>query len=212
MAEVTKNAAKKPVSVILGHGNPLVLSAMSEVFEASPRFSVVATSATAEGFLGTITRVAAQVGVIEWNLPIIGGARLLEVLHEQGSNLKVVVYGDPASNLPKLALSQGAAGFASRSGSEQDLIQVCADVAEGKMVFPFIDIRSLQDNPINTLSKRERAILEALSKGLTNRELASELGIAVNTVKFHLSNLYDKLSVKNRTQAIAAFFNSHNAR
>lgn len=80
------------------------------------------------------------------------------------------------------------------------------------MVFPFIDIRSLQDNPINTLSKRERAILEALSKGLTNRELASELGIAVNTVKFHLSNLYDKLSVKNRTQAIAAFFNSHNAR
>ena len=185
---------------------------MSEVFEASSKFSVVATTATAEGFLGTIARVPADIGVIEWNLPIIGGARLLEVIHEQGADVKVVVYGDIQSGLPKLALSQGTAGFASQSGSEHDLLQVCADVAQGKMVFPFIDIRSLQDNPINTLSKRERTILEALSKGLTNRELATELGIAVNTVKFHLSNLYDKLSVNNRAQAIAAFFNSHNTR
>ncbi|MEO1705570.1 MAG: LuxR C-terminal-related transcriptional regulator, partial [Pseudomonadota bacterium] len=50
--------------------------------------------------------------------------------------------------------------------------------------------------------------LKALSKGLTNRELSKELGISTNTVKFHLSNLYDKLSVKNRAQAIAFYYSS----
>ncbi len=51
-------------------------------------------------------------------------------------------------------------------------------------------------------------MLEALSKGLTNRELAKELDISINTVKFHLSNLFEKLSVRNRAQAIAFYYSS----
>ena len=206
MAALHSNSPDAQIPVILGHGNPLVLSAMSEAFLASPRFSLVATTGTAEGFLATMGRTSAIVGVIDWNLPIIGGARLLEVAREQRDAPRIVIYGDPNSSLPRLALSGGAAGFASQSGSETDLLKVCTEVAEGKMVFPFIDIRSLQDNPLNTLSKRERTILEALSNGLTNQELAQDLGIAVNTVKFHLSNLYDKLGVKNRIQAVSAYY------
>jgi two-component system, NarL family, nitrate/nitrite response regulator NarP len=48
--------------------------------------------------------------------------------------------------------------------------------------------------------------LEALSKGLTNRELARDLDISTNTVKFHLSNLFEKLEVRNRAQAIAFYY------
>ena len=51
-------------------------------------------------------------------------------------------------------------------------------------------------------------ILEALSKGMTNSELSTECGISINTVKFHLSNLFDKLSVRNRTQSIAFYYSS----
>ena len=76
------------------------------------------------------------------------------------------------------------------------------------MVFPFLDVRELQQDPIHQLSRRERVMLEALSKGLTNRELAKELDISINTVKFHLSNLFEKLSVRNRAQAIAFFYSS----
>jgi len=54
--------------------------------------------------------------------------------------------------------------------------------------------------------------LEALSKGLTNRELAAELDISINTVKFHLSNLFDKLEVKNRAAAIAFYYSSRAAK
>ncbi|MEM1360747.1 MAG: response regulator transcription factor [Pseudomonadota bacterium] len=196
------------IDVVLGDSNPLVLTALSEVFEQDPRFSVVATSATAEGLLGTVMRVPVSVGVIDWSLPAIGGAKLLEILREQAHAPRIVVYGDESGDLPKLAMTYGAAGFAPRTDNVEALLEVCVDVAAGKMVFPFIDVRVLQQDPIQSLSKKERAILEALSTGLTNRELAAELDISINTVKFHLSNLYDKLSVKNRAQAIAFFLGS----
>ena len=105
-------------------------------------------------------------------------------------------------------MTAGAAAYAPRSSNAETLLETCLDVAAGKMVFPFLDVRDLQRDPIHQLSRKERAMLEALSKGLTNRELSKELGVTVNTVKFHLSNLYEKLSVKNRAQAIAFYYSS----
>ncbi|MAC76966.1 MAG: helix-turn-helix transcriptional regulator [Rhodobacteraceae bacterium] len=191
---------------MLGDGNPLVLSAMSELFERDPRFSLVATSSTAEGFLGTVMRVPVKVGVIDWNLPALGAAKLIEVLRDQENAPRLVVYGHETGDLPRLAMTAGAAGFASRSGEVETLLQTCVSVAAGNMVFPFIDVRELQQDPIQTLSRKERQILDALAKGMTNKELATALGISTNTVKFHLSNLYEKLSVRNRAQAIAFFY------
>ena len=202
------NEIGSPIDVILADSNPLVLSALSELIDRDPRFSLVATSATAEGFLGTFMRVPVQVAIIDWNLPVLGGAKLIEVLRDHESAPRIVVYAEDTGDLPRLAMTAGAAAFAARSSKAETLLDTCVDVAAGKMVFPFIDVRNLQSDPIQMLSRKERAMLEALSKGLTNRELAKELGITVNTVKFHLSNLYEKLSVKNRAQAIAFYYSS----
>ncbi len=199
---------KTPISVMLADSNPLVLSAMSEVFDRDPRFSLIATSATAEGFLGTVMRVPVQVGVIDWNLPVLGGAKLIEVLREQAQAPRFVIYADQGSDAHRQAMAAGAAGFVPRSGPVESLLDTCAEVAAGKMVFPYLDVRDLQKDPLQTLSRRERAMLEALSEGLTNRELSKRLEISTNTVKFHLSNLYEKLSVKNRAQAIAFYYSS----
>lgn len=198
----------KPIDIMLADANPLVLSALSEMIDRDPRFSLVATSATAEGFLGTAMRVPVQIGIIDWGLPALGGAKLIEVLREQANAPRIVVYADDTGDLPRLAMTAGAAAFAPRSSAAEALLDTCAEVAAGKMVFPFLDVRELQADPIHQLSRRERGILEALSKGLTNRELSKELEISTNTVKFHLSNLYDKLSVKNRAQAIAFYYSS----
>ena len=198
-----------PISVALADSNPLVLSAMSEIFDRDPRFSLVATSSTAEGFLGAVIRVPVDVGVIDWNLPVLGGQKLIEVLREQANAPRVVIYGDDAKgDLPRLAMSAGAAGFAARNGPVDGLLETSISVASGKMVFPFLDIRELQKDPIFLLTNRERTLLDALSKGSTNRELAKEFGISANTVKFHLSNLYEKLSVQSRAQAIAFYYSS----
>lgn len=194
------------VTLMLGDANPLMLTAMSEIFEKDRRFSLVATAATAEGFLGMVMRMPVQVGVIDWNLPALGGARLIDVLRAQANAPRLVVYAEDTGDIPRKAMAAGAAGFVSRSESVERLLETCAAVAKGQMVFPFLDIRGLKQDPIESLSPRERNLLEALSKGLTNRELSKELEISENTVKFHLSNLFEKLDVKNRAQAIAFFY------
>lgn len=201
-------SAKDPIDIMLADGNPLVLSAMSELIERDRRFSLVATSATAEGFLATVMRVPVQVGVIDWTLPALGGAKLIEVLRDTDAAPRIVVYGDDTEDVARLALSAGAAGFAARSADAATLLDTCAAVAQGKMVFPFVDVRLLRQDPMQSLSRREQTMLEALSKGMTNRELSEELGITTNTVKFHLSNLYAKLDVRSRAQAIAYYYSS----
>jgi two-component system nitrate/nitrite response regulator NarP len=203
---VGKNDA--PISVMLGDSNPLVLSAMSEVFDRDRRFSLVATSATAEGFLGTVMRVPVQIGVIDWDLPVLGAEKLVEVLRAQDSAPRLIVYGNDDTALVQKAMVAGAAAFSARSAPIETLVQTCLDVAAGKMVFPFTDIRELRNDPIHSLSRKETLLLESLATGMTNRELSRELGISENTVKFHLSNIFDKLSVKNRAQAIAQFYAS----
>lgn len=202
-----QNRGATQISVSLGDSNPLVLSAMSELFERDPRFSLVATASTAEGLLGIVMRVPVQVAVVDWNLPILGGQKLIEVLREHPSAPRLVVYGeDPKGDLPRMAMRAGAAGFVARTTSVDKLLDTCLAVAQGQMVFPFLDVRDLAADPISSLTRRERSLLEALSQGLTNRVLAHQFGISENTVKFHLTNLFEKLGVTNRAQAISFYF------
>ena len=67
------------INIVLADQNPLVLSAMSEIFERDSRFSLVATSSTAEGFLGMVMRVPVDIGIIDWDIPALGGAKLIDL-------------------------------------------------------------------------------------------------------------------------------------
>lgn len=191
---------------MLADSNRLIMTAMAEVFDKDRRFSLVATSASAEGFLQTVRRVPVQIGVIDWTLPILGGAKLIEAMKALEQAPRMVVYGDDVADMPRRAMAAGAAGFSPRNDSVEDLLDTCEAVAAGQMVFPFLDMEDVERDPLEQLSKAQRRMLKALSTGKTNRELAAELDISTSTVKFHLSNLYDRLAVKNRSQAIAFFY------
>ncbi|MEO1173186.1 MAG: response regulator transcription factor, partial [Myxococcota bacterium] len=146
---------------------------------------------------------------IGWILPQQNGATVLERLRERDLPTRVIVYtGDPDPRVPKKAMVLGAAGFCSKSEVPQRLLETVIAVAAGQMVFPFVDISSLQDDPLNSLTDRERDLLLSLSSGRTNAQLAKDFGLSVNTVKFHLGNLYDKLGVRSRAQAVAYYHES----
>ena len=198
-----------PIDIILCDSSPLVLSAMSETFEQDSRFSLVATSSTSEGFLATILRIEVQLCIIDWNIRDLSAEKLINLLRSQSIPPRTIIYGEGSDpDIARQAMGAGAAAFVSRSAPIETLIQTCLDVAAGKMVFPFLDIRDLRNDPINTLSRKEKVIIEALSEGLTNKQLSARLQISANTVKFHISNIFDKLNVKNRAQAIAHYYKS----
>ena len=208
MEESEGRETARRVDVSLADGNALMLSALSETFERDGRFSLVSTTSTAESFLQAVLTVPSAVGVLEWSLPTLGAERVLRILREQESPTRVIVcaHGD-GDDVPKRALAAGAAGFYSHSQPIGRLLETAVDVAAGRMVFPYVDVRELHD-PIGALTRSERALLASLATGLTNKELAAEHAISVNTVKFHLRNLFEKLGVRNRAQAIAFWYSS----
>lgn len=196
------------IDLSIADGNTLMLSALSEMFEQDGRFSLISTTSTAEAFLQATLTVAGTVAVIDWALPSLGGEKLIRILREQQPELRVVActHGN-SDDLPKRAMAAGAAGFFRHTDPFEQLLETVHDVAGGKMVFPYLDVRDLHD-PLQSLTKTEKLLLASLSVGRTNKELAEDHGISINTVKFHLRNLYDKLSVKNRAQAIAFYYSS----
>jgi DNA-binding NarL/FixJ family response regulator len=197
------------VEVAVADGSPLMLAALSEFFDRNRDFSLIATTATAEAFLETVQRVPVDVAVIDWQLPKIGGEQLIRTLKSMGSAVRVVVYGALDSpDVVRRAMAAGAAGFCPRSNAPEELLEVVRGVARGQMLFPYFDIRDLHLDPVRELTDRERALLVALSRGLSNKALGAEFGISVNTVKFHLKNLFDKLSIANRAEAIAFYYSS----
>lgn len=195
------------VDTILADPNPLMLHALAEIFDRDSRFSLVSTAKSAESFLEACLLAPVPVAVIDWTLPQLGAERLLAILRDRPNVPRIVVYAstnDP--EVPRRALAAGAAGFCTRDTPPADLLDLVADVARGRMVFPFLDVRNLKRDPREQLTARERAMLAALARGRTNGELAGELGISINTVKFHLRNLYEKLDLRNRSQAIAFYY------
>lgn len=203
----TTQPADARVELALADGNPLMLAALSEFFDRDPRFSLVFTTSTAEGFLSAMARAPVQVGVIDWGLPRMGGEALLALLRTQPQMPRIVVYGtSDASELVRRVMAAGAAGFCSRTSSPERLLEVTIAAARGQMAFPFVDVRELSRDPLQSLTKRERTMLAALARGLTNKALADLLGVSVNTVKFHLRNLFEKLAVTNRAQAVAFYY------
>jgi DNA-binding NarL/FixJ family response regulator len=210
MAEPTKQS---PISVALADGNPLMLSALSDLFERDLRFTLVATLGSAEALLEMTARLPTALGVVDWALPTAGGERLLETLRLRPHAPRMLVYGPEGDlDLVRRAMGAGAAGFCGRANLQSQLTHTAYAIAQGQMVFPFIDVRALKHDPAEVLTAREKALLSALARGLGNRDLGAELGISVNTVKFHLRNLYDKLGVNSRAQAIAYYYSSGGTR
>ncbi len=196
-----------PIDIAIADSNPLMLGALSEVFDRDGRFSLVFTTKSAEAFLETAARVQVAVGIIDWALPTLGGEELIGDLRLLPAPPRVIVYASGgARETPRRAMAAGAAGFCSRDDPVEQLLDITASVAAGRMVFPFLDIRDLNADPIDRLTQRERALLGELARGLSNKEIATGLDISVNTVKFHLRNLFEKLAVSSRAQAIALYY------
>ncbi len=105
------------------------------------------------------------------------------------------------------AMQAGAWGAFSDEDAPETVLNLLKSVANGRVSFPFVDFASLQDDPFEQLTRREKEVLEALSKGWTNTQISDRLGISENTVKYHLKLIYEKLGAKNRSMAVAQYLN-----
>jgi len=123
----------------------------------------------------------------------------------------VVKFKNMRPSLVRDAMQAGAWGCFSVDDAPEVVLSVLTSVANGRVSYPFVDFSVLKDDPFEQLTRRECEVLDALSKGWSNTQISSRLGISENTVKYHLKLIYGKLGVTNRATAIARYMQRERA-
>lgn len=199
----------RPVRVGLADKNPLIQAALKQLLSEDGRFELVHVASDCESFLRNIARDPVDVGVTGWVIGPCDGRFILDHLAGQKNAPRIVVYtGDEGHSVPSQVMVHGGAAFVAKSEQPQVLLDTIAAVAAGRMVFPYIDVRSIYDNPLSTLTRREMEVLAGLASGRTNKQIARDHGVSLNTIKFHVRNLFQKLGVNSRSQAISMYLRS----
>jgi DNA-binding NarL/FixJ family response regulator len=150
----------------------------------------------------------AQVALIDADDPAAGVAVLAEVRHAY-PKLKILLLCDAVTPpILRCAIEERIEGVVLKSDSVDDVIVALHHLLEGRAVMPSgwqaVPIDQQGEGMVESLSVREREVLELAAGGMRNREIAERLMISSNTVKFHLRTIYSRLGVRNRVQAARA--------
>ena len=193
------------LKVLVVDDQRLMLDAIRVLLEREEDISVVACVDSGEKALPLVGQTGPDVVLLDVRMPGMDGLTVLERLRERYPSIAVVMLSaieDPA--LVRAALQRGAAAFVLKRVDPRDLAAAVRQVTSGSIFRP---IDPAAANPAAALeeaglSPRELSILEALQAGGSNREIAGRLFVAEQTVKFHLTNIYRKLGVSSRTEAV----------
>jgi two-component system nitrate/nitrite response regulator NarP len=200
------------ITVAIADKNPVVRAGLADLVARDGRFAMIEAVASANAFIALCNDRRIDIGVVGWSLPDMTGGDAVGMLKRRQIATRVIVYtGEQGPQVLRQAVKAGAWGFISKADEPAILLDTIATVARGRLCLPYVDLGSLQDDPLEILTQRERELLSALADGWSNAQIAARIGISGNTVKYHLKNLYDKLGVKNRAMAVAYYMSSAHA-
>lgn len=197
--------------IIIVEDNNVVRSGLEELVNSIPGCECAACCATGEEALKMIPKLKPDLVMMDIHLPNLSGiectARLKQIMPSLAV-LILTVYQDEVKIFQ--ALKAGASGYILKRSDPGEIVQAVNEVLAGGAPMTSSIARKVVESfrePLpegseeTALSRREKEVLQALSKGLSNKEIADDLSINVETVRWHLKQIYDKLHVHGRTEA-----------
>lgn len=212
----------KKISLIIVDDHPLFRQGVADSLALEEDMNVVAQASSGEDGLELIRSLKPQVALMDINMPGMNGQQVTHLVVQYKLPTRVILltgYDETEQVIP--AALAGAAGYLAKDVNPDRLVQSIRDVANGKYVFAGRSFsqnelhnwlsnqtngarRSYSEpgNPFHPLSDREMQVLNWLVKGMSNKEIATELNISHQTVKNHITAILRKFGVDDRTQAV----------
>ena len=191
--------------VLIADDHPLILAGIKRALEDDDQFEVVAEARVGSQVLPLVSQTHPDLALLDLRMPEMDGLACLDRIRKEHPKVKVVILSvstDP--EVVQTVLNHGAAAYVVKSVNPIDLSSALRQALEGT-VFSAVGLpeKTAQQDAVKAagLTDRETTILKALARGLSNEAIGKELWVAQQTVKFHLTNIYRKLDVKNRTEA-----------
>ncbi len=197
--------------VCIADDHMLMLDGIRSALLSADGIEVAGTTHSGSEVLALVGKECPDVVLLDYSLRGVDGLTCLKLIRERHPEVKVVMLS--ASEDPKQifdALAAGASAYVGKRINPQDLASAVRQVVAGGVYYRSPQVEAeLQEAAIvgdegegAELTKREQTMLEAVSRGLSTKAISRELWISEKTVKFHLTNIYRKLGVHNRTGAM----------
>jgi DNA-binding NarL/FixJ family response regulator len=192
------------IRVVVVDDHQLMLDAIRLTLEQSEDIELVGEALTGSEALPLIGRTQPDLVLLDIRMPQMDGLTCLGKIRERHPNIKVVILsGIDEPEQIQTALKHGASAFVVKHVDPRDLASALRQAMAGTVFQMLGSGESSEENAAKAagVTESEMRVLTALARGLSNKQIAAELFITEQTVKFHLTNIYRKLHVANRTEA-----------
>ncbi len=216
----------KKIKVILVDDNFDHLLGIRELINIETNFEVIATATNANIAINLVKKYQPDIVLMDINMPEKDGLTAINEIERLGLGIKIIAltgYDDP--DLIFRAMKIGAKGYILKTMASAQLIYAIEEVIQGKIYLPSglssrffeyfqktfkeeTNAASNQENLLQYLTQREEEVLDLLTQGVTYKGVAQQLFISETTVKTHVNNIFQKLQVNDRTQAVLYAINN----
>ena len=207
-----------PISLVLIDDNRLLREGISALIHTQPGFKILAAFADVQEALQKVREAQPDIVLLDFGLEDHDSVSLTATVHQEVPTARVIIMGLLPLHEDVAALVRaGASGFIMKDASFEDFFTTIRDVAAGEEILPPALTNSLFSQIVRNaagsgeakvlesvrLTNRERQVIELLGEGLSNKELATRMHIAVHTVKSHVHNVLEKLALRSRLEVVA---------
>lgn len=194
----------KNISILIVDDHPLVLEGLKALLSSENNISCVNTASNAYDAIEYLRKNEVDIAFLDINLPDINGIDLCKKIKEEFPKVKCLALSTFAErNYISQMIENGAMGYLIKSSSRDEILQAIEQVSNGGFYMNVSLIEEKKENKkLPELTRREKEVLELISEGFTNQQIADKIFVSVLTVNSHRTSLLMKFEVNNTASLI----------
>ncbi|MBW4570197.1 MAG: response regulator transcription factor [Tolypothrix carrinoi HA7290-LM1] len=197
------------IRILIADDHPILGQALTMFLECEPDMTVVGHACDGIEALELFRQHQPDVALMDLQMPKMEGADAIAAICAKFKHARIVVLSgfDGDEDIYR-GLRSGAKGYLLKGAEPNELLDAIRTVHQGQKYIPPIIAAKLAERMSNEeLSDRELEVLRLIAKGKNNQQISNVLNIAESTVRFHANNIFGKLKVSDRTQALVTALN-----
>jgi DNA-binding NarL/FixJ family response regulator len=192
------------IRVLCVDDHPVVRDGLAAIINLQPDMILAGAAATGGEALEQFIKLHPDVALVDLRLSDMSGFELIKKIKDKSPNARIIVLSSQEGDADiQRALEAGALGYVAKGMVRDELLEIIRSVHAGKRRLPAGVAQKLAEHMADEpISPRELEVLLLMAAGRRNKEIASELSLAEDTVKMHVRNILSKLQVNDRTEAV----------